>query len=79
LTNLSFAIYQGDKAPTTSNSGNNKKKDINKKKCPCGCYYLPEKYYYLNPLIQPANWVQRKEKKEKVKKALKNEDFKKKV
>jgi hypothetical protein len=63
----------------TSNSGNNKKKDTNKKKCPCGCYCLPEKCYYLNPSIRPANWVLRKEKKEKVEKALKNEDFKKKV
>jgi hypothetical protein len=82
-TDLSFATYKGDKAPTISNgngnSGNNKKKDSNKKKYPCGCYCLPEKCYYLNPSIRPANRVLRKEKKEKVKKALKNKDFKKKV
>jgi hypothetical protein len=63
------------------NSSNDKKKDSksSKKKCLYGYYCSPEKCYYLNPSIRPANWVLRKEKKEKVKKALKNEDFKKKV
>ena len=81
-TDLSFATYQGEKAPTTSNGNSStEKKDSrsSKKKCPCRCYRSWERCYYMNPSIQPANWVPIKEKKEKVNKALKNEDFKKKV
>jgi hypothetical protein len=72
-------VLTTNNATGNGNSGNNEKKDSNKKKCPCGCYCLLEKCYYLNLLIRPVNWVLRKEKKERVEKALKNEDFKKKV